>query len=65
MELTKEAIMEYQQLFQTTYGREIPYQDAKDQGEKLVQLVRLVLKPYQLAKHIKEVNRKHGNPSNG
>lgn len=63
--LTKEAIMEYQHLFQTIYGREISYQDAMVQGTKLVQLVRLVLKPYQLAKLIKEVNRKHGNTSNG
>lgn len=61
MNLTRDAVMEYQQLYKTTYGREISYQDAMVQGEKLVQLIRLVLKPYQL---VPQKGGKNGNQLN-
>jgi len=46
--LSRQAIMEYQKIFKQTFGKEISYEDAADQGERLVSLVRIVLRPNKI-----------------
>jgi hypothetical protein len=59
--LSQQAIMEYQKLFRQTYGKEISYEQAMEQGEKLIQLVQAVLRPIPLTEldvYQGEVNKK-------
>jgi|GEM_PF-2478740 len=43
--LSEKTIMEYQQLYKQTFRKEISYDDAADQGERLIGLVKAVYKP--------------------
>lgn len=40
--LSPEAVMEFQRLFEKTYGRKITYDEALLQGTRLVELFRIV-----------------------
>ena len=56
--LSQQAIMEYQQLYKQAYGKEISYEDAADQGARLVALVKAVL--YPKSPHREESTQKGG-----
>lgn len=43
--LLQESVTEYRRLYKQTFGKEISYEDAVDQGERLISLVRIVLRP--------------------
>lgn len=43
--LPSEAILEYQALYRTEYGKEIPYEEAQRQAVKLITLFDAVYKP--------------------
>lgn len=43
--LSEQAVLEYQSLYKQTFGTEISYESAQAQGERLVALVRAILKP--------------------
>jgi hypothetical protein len=43
--LSQQAIMEYQKLYKQSFGKDVSYEEAADQGERLVSLVRIVLRP--------------------
>ncbi|KKS41859.1 MAG: hypothetical protein UV61_C0001G0085 [Candidatus Gottesmanbacteria bacterium GW2011_GWB1_43_11] len=57
--LSEKAILEYQQLYKKAFGVDISYEAALDQGERLVALVRTILKPIpvkRIESATKEVN---------
>lgn len=43
--LSKEAVLEYQKIYRKHYGKEISYEQALEQGTKLLQLFGLIYKP--------------------
>ena len=43
--LPREAVIEYQQIYEETFGIKIPYDEALKQGTKLIDLFRTVYKP--------------------
>jgi len=43
--LSDKAVREYQLLIKKVYGIEIPYQQAKDEGIKLLHLFQIIYKP--------------------
>ena len=43
--LSKEAVLDYQKIYQETYGKEISYEKAMDGAMKLLRLFRLVYTP--------------------
>lgn len=49
--LSKEAILEYQKIYKKQYGKEISYEQALDQGTKLLRLVELIYKPMTEAEY--------------
>lgn len=44
MRIKKQAIQEYQELFQTEFGEGISYEEAERQGQKFVTLLSLLAK---------------------
>ncbi len=48
--LSQQAIMEYQKLYKQTFGKEISYEKALEEGTRLVDLVRVVYFPKRLTK---------------
>jgi len=59
--LTQESVIEYQRLYKQTFGKEISYTEAVNQGERLIGLVRAVYRP--LRENIKKYGQtiKNGN----
>ncbi len=47
--LPREAILEYQVLYQKQYGKAISYEEALTQGEKLLGLFHAIYRPIQKA----------------
>ena len=45
MNLTKEAIQEYRQLYLAEYGKELSFAEAKDQAQKFMRHFRVVVTP--------------------
>lgn len=45
MLLTNEQVAEFQRLYKNRFGENISYEDAYDQGARLVQLMKVVYKP--------------------
>lgn len=43
--LSREAILEYQEIYKKEFGQEISYDDAREQGTKLLRLFNLIYKP--------------------
>jgi len=41
--LSKQAIEEYREIYKKEYSKDISYEDAKDQGERLVGLFQILL----------------------
>lgn len=54
--LSKEAVLEYQKIYRKQYGKEISYEQALEQGTKLLQLFGLIYKPVPRS-WIKEIKR--------
>lgn len=46
--LPNEAIIEYQQIYKQTYGKEISFEKAKEDGNKLVNLILLIERPNEM-----------------
>lgn len=61
--ITQQAILEYQTIFKKVYGKEIDIKTARDQGARLLNLVRLVFEDKNAVNsylfHKKNIN-KHG-----
>lgn len=45
MSLTKKQVENFQDIYRESFGREISYQDALEEGVKLVRLMEIVYKP--------------------
>lgn len=45
MELSKEAIEEYKQIYKEKFGEEISDEEAREQGENLISLFRVIYHP--------------------
>lgn len=43
--LSKQAVIDYQEIFRKVYGKEINMQIAMEEGEKLLRLFRLIYRP--------------------
>ncbi len=43
MELTNEDIKELQEIFKSDYGKELSFEEAKNEGSKLISLMQIVL----------------------
>lgn len=43
--LSREAILEYQQIYKEIYGKEISFEKASEGGEKLLRLFKLIYIP--------------------
>ncbi len=43
--LPREAILEYQEIYKKEFGHDISYDDAREQGTKLLRLFGLIYKP--------------------
>lgn len=43
--LPKEAIIEYQQIYEAQFGTEISFDEAMRQGTQLINLMRIIYKP--------------------
>lgn len=43
--LPREAILEYQEIYKKEFGQEISYDDAREQGTKLLRLFGLIYRP--------------------
>jgi hypothetical protein len=43
--IPKQAIKEYQQIYERVYKQPISYKEAKEQGERLLKLIRALAKP--------------------
>ncbi|OGK11319.1 hypothetical protein A2768_01515 [Candidatus Roizmanbacteria bacterium RIFCSPHIGHO2_01_FULL_37_16] len=48
--LSKEAVIEYQQVYKKIYGKEISYEKALEQGTKLIELFKIINKPLKSSK---------------
>jgi hypothetical protein len=55
--LEKEDIKKFQELHKKRFGEEISYSQAKEDGERLVSLIRLVYKPVKKSNY-KKLQRK-------
>ena len=49
--LSKQAVIEYQQIYRKTHGKDISYQEALAQGIKLIRLVEIIFKPMTEAEY--------------
>lgn len=61
--LSNQAILEYQALFKKVYGKEVDIQVAREQSERLLNLVRIVFEDKNAVNSYlfhKENNVKHG-----
>ena len=45
MALSKEAIEEYKQIYKKNFGKEISDEEAREQGENLIALFRVICRP--------------------
>jgi len=45
MQLSKEAIEEYKKIYKEVEGKEISDEEAREQGTRLINLIKLVYKP--------------------
>lgn len=43
--LSKNAVLEYQENYKKEFGREISYEEAQEQGTKLLRLFKLIYQP--------------------
>lgn len=43
--LSDEAIKQYQEIYKKKFGQEISEKEAREQGENLIRLIRVVYKP--------------------
>lgn len=61
--LSQQTILEYQKIFKKVYGKEIDIKTARDQGERLLNLVRIVFEDKNAVNNYlfnKKDNDKHG-----
>lgn len=58
MQIPEKYIEEFKMLYKKTFGKEISYQDALEQGTKLLTLTRLVYKPLTKQDYEKYIVRK-------
>lgn len=56
--LSEERVKQFQALYKKRYGKEISYQDALEQGTKLISLLKIIYKPMSKAEFDQLAKRK-------
>jgi len=54
--LSKQSIFEFQQIYKKNFGVEISFDEAREQGVKLIDLFKIVYKPLKINKNQNEKN---------
>lgn len=48
--LTQEAVEEYRQIYKKKFNKEITFEEAREQGEQLIELMKLIYEPISFQK---------------
>jgi hypothetical protein len=54
--LSQESILEFQRIYKKNFGVEISFDEAREQGAKLIDLFKIVYKPLKINKNQNEKN---------
>ncbi len=52
MELSKEAVEEFQEIYKKEFGHEISYEEAYERGVKLLTLMKIICRPIKKSKDL-------------
>jgi hypothetical protein len=59
--ISREAVLEYREIYKKVYGKEISYNEGLEQGTRLLRLFRIIYRPIPKAWINKSNNKNHGS----